>query len=779
MALFTHPCSRNARPASSSTFRAARRPTRSYVRLALETLERRDLLSFGSLVQAGLSQTPFTNTSDINGQSGTVTLNSEVEPSIAANPGSPKHLVGVWQQDRWSNGGARGIVAGVSDDGGNTWTRTLIPGATVNSGGSAARASDPWVSIGPDGTVYASYLELPDPNAGNPTGVFISTSYNGGFTWNAPTPAITNIGDRNIFDDKDSITADPDTAGVAYVVWDRLYNAQNLGPAMFSRTTDFGRTWSNPVQIANPVNGQTLGNQIVVLPGGVLVDMAVIIDYATNATTIVVMRSTDRGASWSGPITVNSVQAIDVTDPNNGVNVRAGEGGPSIAVDPVRGNMYIVWQDARFSGNAHDDIAFSVSTNGGLSWSSPIKANQTPASIPSGEQQAFNPSVAVTAGGLVGVSYYDFRYNPGAGPTQTDYWVAFADPSQPNVTFGNEQRLTDNSFNLQLAPNAGGEFLGDYEALVRGGNTGNTLSAFFAQTVSPSTPTAIFYRGIVPPTATTSTTTTMIVAGNSSNAVFALGSNGNLYWYQPGGWIALGSFIATASATVDAAGNPVVFAVTAGHDLFSLRPGGGWQRLGGAIQSVSATSEAGGRPVVFAVTVSHDLFRFDGRWGALGSSIRSVTAAVNGAGQAVVFATTTANDLFRFDASGWRRLGSSIISASATTTASGQPVVFAITSAHDLFRFDASTGWTRLGSFIQSVSAGTGGSGNPKAYAITVAGAAYADDIRGVWTALNLAAPVQSIAGGTVDRLYAVVADGSVVGFDDVNGWVSLGNPAG
>jgi hypothetical protein len=734
-------------------------------------------LSFGSLVQAGLSQTPFVNTSDIAGQSGTVTLNSEVEPYIAADPRSPKHLVGVWQQDRWSNGGARGIVAGVSDDGGNTWTDVPIPGATVNSGGSSARASDPWVSIGPDGTVYASYLELPDPNAGNPTGVFISTSFNGGFNWSAPTPAITNIGDRNVFDDKDSITADPFTAGEAYVVWDRLYNAQNLGPAMFSRTTDFGRTWSNPIQIANPANGQTLGNQIVVLPGDVLVDMALSINYATNASTIVVMRSTDQGASWSAPITVNSFQSIGVTDPNNGAAVRAGEGGPAIAVDPSRGNLYIVWQDGRFSGNAHDDIAFSMSTNGGLSWSSPIKANQTPNYIPSSHQQAFNPSVAVTASGLVGVTYYDFRYDSGSGPTQTDSWVGLADPSQPNVTFGSEQRLTDNSFNLQLAPNAGGEFLGDYEALVTGGNSSNTLSAFFAQTVSPSTPTAIFFRGIVPP-APTIVGGGSIVSGSSSNGIFALGTNGTLYWYQPSGWAGLGSFIATASVTFDAAGNPVVFAVTTAHDLFRFTPGSGWQLLGGAIASVSATSEAGGRPVVYAVTVSHDLFRFDGRWGALGSFIQSVSAAVNGAGQAVVFATTTANDLFRFDvSSGWRLLGSNITSVSATATASGQPVVYAITSAHDLFRFDVSTGWRHLGSFIQSVSAGTGGSGNAKAYAITVAGAAYANDSRGAWIALNLAAPVQSIAGSAADRLYAVVADGSVVGFDDANGWFSLGIP--
>ena len=36
-------------------------------------------------------------------------LNSEVEPWLDVNPTNVANLVGVWQQDRWSNGGARGL----------------------------------------------------------------------------------------------------------------------------------------------------------------------------------------------------------------------------------------------------------------------------------------------------------------------------------------------------------------------------------------------------------------------------------------------------------------------------------------------------------------------------------------------------------------------------------------------------------------------------------------------------------------------------------------------
>src|SRR5512132_2390125 len=60
-------------------------------------------------------------------QSGEVFLNSEVEPWIDVNPTDLDNVVGIWQQDRWDNGGARGLVAGVSQDGGASWQEVVIP----------------------------------------------------------------------------------------------------------------------------------------------------------------------------------------------------------------------------------------------------------------------------------------------------------------------------------------------------------------------------------------------------------------------------------------------------------------------------------------------------------------------------------------------------------------------------------------------------------------------------------------------------------------------------
>src|SRR5260221_13119098 len=67
--------------------------------------------------------TPFAPNCDGVAAVGTLYVNAEVEPSLAINPTNTSNLAAAWQQDRWSNVGARGIVAAASMDGGRTWSR--------------------------------------------------------------------------------------------------------------------------------------------------------------------------------------------------------------------------------------------------------------------------------------------------------------------------------------------------------------------------------------------------------------------------------------------------------------------------------------------------------------------------------------------------------------------------------------------------------------------------------------------------------------------------------
>src|SRR6266702_5146808 len=85
--------------------------------------------------------------------------NAEEEPWLDVNPTNANNMIAVWQQDRWSNGGAHGLAAGVTHDGGLTWTTGFAhfsecAGGTTANGGDYQRASDPWVSFAPNGYAY-------------------------------------------------------------------------------------------------------------------------------------------------------------------------------------------------------------------------------------------------------------------------------------------------------------------------------------------------------------------------------------------------------------------------------------------------------------------------------------------------------------------------------------------------------------------------------------------------------------------------------------------------
>src|SRR5579864_3770553 len=76
---------------------------------------------------------PFS--ADCNGySSNTHYHNAPVEPWVAVDPKNPQHFIGVWQQDRWANGAASGLVAGTSFDGGLTWSSSWAHFSTCSGG---------------------------------------------------------------------------------------------------------------------------------------------------------------------------------------------------------------------------------------------------------------------------------------------------------------------------------------------------------------------------------------------------------------------------------------------------------------------------------------------------------------------------------------------------------------------------------------------------------------------------------------------------------------------
>src|SRR6266511_482635 len=436
----------------------------------------------------------------------------EVEPYVAVNPTNPANIVGVWMQDRF-----RGLVAGVSMDGGATWRQVVIPGLTRCTGARFDYAFDPWVSFGPDGALYLSASAFGDADQG---GILVSKSTNGGLTWSGPTPLITETDPSE--NHSESITADPTDKDLVYGVWTHFPAPKRKpavqggeeavqGPTFFAQSSDSGATWRRPRRIFDPGPGKlTSGNKVVVLPNGELVDGFTLIavgtaDQGQVQSSVAVIGSTNQGRSWSAATIVDRLQSAGTTDPETGDPVSGGSLLTDLAVDPTSGRLYLVWQDARFHGGRADGIALSSSGDGGQTWTKPVKVNATPTDIPIGDQQAFTPSVEVAADGTVAVSYSDFRRNDPATPLWTDRWLVRCHPTAKTVctttaALGHEVRLTDAPFDLRQAQRLGGDggsagfFLGDYMGLA---SNGKDFLALFSQP-HDSDPASVFARRTEP-----------------------------------------------------------------------------------------------------------------------------------------------------------------------------------------------------------------------------------------------------------------------------------------
>ncbi len=426
----------------------------------------------------------------------TAYADTEVEPQLAVNPTNPDEIVGATQQDRWPDGGARGLSSWMSSDGGNSWTKTAdVPWSACQGGPTRfGRVTDPWVSYDKAGNLY--FLAQPiDSAALGLSAVSVSTW--DGTSWTEPKLLIEDEGDRGIFNDKISITGDPTRGGYAYATWIRgtFPNVGRQSPTadfrsfayrgmpMIARTTDGGKTWSTPAPMRRS-NSFFQGNQIAVGPDGTLYNVAANLftgaGLNANGVYMAVMRSTDAGQTWSGPTRLGNIGTAPLLVPDDGFPIRAGDYIPDISIDPVSGAIYVVWADGL--GTSRNKIVMAKSTDHGRHWSGP-----TVVSTGGPTTQAYNHAVEVTEIGTVVLTYFDDRNNdPSDDIATTDIWVRHSHDGA--LTWEPEQHLAG-PFDLYRAPisffapgEPRGLFLGDYMGLAT--ISGDDVIAFFTSTIA-------------------------------------------------------------------------------------------------------------------------------------------------------------------------------------------------------------------------------------------------------------------------------------------------------
>lgn len=474
----------------------------------------------------------------VYGTTTTIFKRSSVEPTIAVNPKNSRHIVAAWQQGRISNGAALETAIAYTLDGGENWHRTTIP-LQVCKGGIVQRSGDDWLSFSADGCkVYlcaATLNATKQPHTRHQSGVIVSISEDGGATWSEPRFLFSSMNyiseptHQFANPDKTSITADPNDSKRAIAVWANFNpSASAHGNAVGSFTVDGGESWSAVQLVYDPFpdlvkqhlsNGiqndnQASNNVVLMLPrkrGGDWLNFTVRVyakPGATDAqytndtfpfqyslTDYVVVRSKNQGQKWNPFSTIvvpgfvnNWVYTGGYTYDAEG-NITGGVGTrmrddqtlPSYNVNPCNGNLYVAYQSSAFRKDQLQQIGLVTSRDGGRTWSKGVKVNRTPGRA--ANPQAFEPFVAVTACGRVGVLYFDFRKDDGSDPTQTpmDAWLAiYQEVEDPHggstgigLDFVEEIRLSEKSYIAQNGPMTSQGVMtdGDYQFLTAQGET--------------------------------------------------------------------------------------------------------------------------------------------------------------------------------------------------------------------------------------------------------------------------------------------------------------------
>jgi len=187
--------------------------------------------------------------------------------------------------------------------------------------------------------------------------IFFARSVNNGAFWSN----WVNISNSSLSSLYPDIAVD--SAENLNVVWEESNNFSSW-EIFFSRSINYGISWTTPVNLSNTQRGGSYNPAIAVDNTG-NINVAWRDDIPVPG--IYFRRSVDRGVSWS-----QSVKISDIIDSAPGTAITSA-GFPAIAIDGA-GNINVGWKDI-VTGNS--DIFFSRSTDNGATWSAPLNVSSS------------------------------------------------------------------------------------------------------------------------------------------------------------------------------------------------------------------------------------------------------------------------------------------------------------------------------------------------------------------------------------------------------------------
>ena len=314
------------------------------------------------------------------------------EPSIAVNPVHPRRMAIGWRQFDTVVSNFRQAGWANTGNGGQTWNFRGV----LNRG---EFSSDPVLDVDLEGNFY--YYSLQPDRGPGPWACYLYKSIDSGVSWNL---------DHYSFGGDKAWMAVDRTGGVGtghiYTLWSPFAGCCSAG--LFSRSTNGGRTFETP----RPVPDDPFAGTLTVARDGTV--------YGAGATgfftgLVPVVRSTNAQFVDETP-SFELVARVDLggftmfgTGPNPGGLLGQMWIAADTSTGPHGGNLYLCGS-VNPPGGDPLDVMFSRSTNGGLTWSEPIRVNNDPFEV--GAWQWFG-TMSVAPNGRIDVIWNHTSSSPG------------------------------------------------------------------------------------------------------------------------------------------------------------------------------------------------------------------------------------------------------------------------------------------------------------------------------------------------------------------------------
>jgi hypothetical protein len=351
------------------------------------------------------------------------------EPSICVDRHNPNRMSIGWRQFNSVASNFREAGFAYTTNGGTRW---IAPGVLENN----VFRSDPVLNSDTAGRFF--YLSLVQNFFDD-----LWRSITGGQSWTRAGPA--DGGDKQWFTIDNTNSSGH---GFQYQSWST--DGNNYGGRQFTRSTDGGLTWLDPINIPNSPAWGTLdvdsaGNLFI---GGVNLSTGRIwCVRSTNAKNGAVVPTFDRSTA------VNLGGDIVFSEP---INPEGLVGQVFVAVDrsgtSTNNNVYMLAsvQPSGFTNGS--DVMFARSTNGGITFSAPRRINND--AVNHAKWHWFG-TISVAPSGRIDVVWYDTRNSPNNVTSQLFYsfsidggntWspnVAVSNLFNPFIGYPNQQKIGD------------------------------------------------------------------------------------------------------------------------------------------------------------------------------------------------------------------------------------------------------------------------------------------------------------------------------------------------